>query len=109
MSMPARTSNWLAVVVSALLSALAGCSESAGPTPPPRVTIAIAPSTATVPLGGTITFTSTVSGSSDLAVTWSVLESGCGSITQAGVYTAPTTPPAGLCHVAATSHADAGK
>lgn len=109
MSMARRTSTWPAFVVSALLSALAGCSETPGTTTPPPITIVIAPSTATVPLGGTVTFTSTVSGSSDLAVTWSVLESGCGSVTQGGVYTAPITPPAGLCHVAATSHADASK
>ena len=109
MSTPRRTSTWPALAVSALLSALAGCSESAGPITPPPVTIVVAPSTATVPLGGTVTFTSTISGSSDLSVTWSVLESGCGAIDQTGVYTAPTTPPAGLCHVAATSHADPGK
>lgn len=55
--------------------------------------------------GGTGTFTATVRGSSNTAVSWSVVEPGGGSITQDGVYTAPETP--GTYTVKATSQADA--
>jgi hypothetical protein len=105
-----RTSTWLALVVSVLPSALAACSESPGSrTVPPSVTVVVTPATATVPLGGTITFTATVTGSPDVAVIWSVQEPGCGSVAQDGVYTPPTALPAGACHVLATSHADGSK
>ncbi|GGH12379.1 DUF1800 family protein [Silvibacterium dinghuense] len=46
---------------------------------------------ATAVLGRNTTFTSTVSGTSDTAVTWSL--SGPGTITSAGLYTAPNTMP----------------
>jgi hypothetical protein len=53
----------------------------------------------------TVTFTATVTGSSDRAATWSIQEGAAGgSVTAAGVYTAPAT--AGTYHVVATSHAD---
>ena len=43
-------------------------------------------------------------------MTWSIQEaSGCGSVTQGGIYTAPATVPSGACHVVATSHADTTK
>jgi hypothetical protein len=77
-------------------------------TPAPVVAVTIAPRTASVSTGGSLTFGATVTGTSDTAVTWSVLEtSGCGSVTQAGVYTAPAT--ARTCHVVATSSADPSK
>ncbi len=70
------------------------------------VAVAISPKTATVAAGGTQAFTATVTGTTNTAVTWSVQEtSGCGSVTTAGVYTAPAT--AATCHVVATSVADA--
>jgi len=55
----------------------------------------------TLNTGAIQTFTATVTGSSNAAVTWSALH---GSITSAGVYTAPTT--AGTDIVTATSIAD---
>lgn len=70
------------------------------------VAVAISPKTATVAAGGTQTFTDTVTGTTNTAVTWSVQEtSGCGSVTTAGAYTAPAA--AATCHVVATSVADA--
>ena len=70
------------------------------------IAVTISPKTATVAAGGTQTFTDTVTGTTNTAVTWSVQEtSGCGSITTAGVYTAPAA--AATCHVVATSVADA--
>lgn len=74
-------------------------------TPVVAVAVAVSPKTATVAAGGTQAFTATVTGTSNTAVTWSVQEaSGCGSITTAGVYTAPAA--AATCHVVARSVAD---
>ncbi len=68
------------------------------------VTVTIAPTTATLITGATQSFTATVTGSSNTAVTWSVTETSGGSVTSAGVYTAPAT--GGTYHVVATSVAD---
>lgn len=76
------------------------------PTPAPIV-VGISPVTASVDAGGQVTFAAVVSGTTNTAVTWSVVEAGCGTITAAGVYTAPGA--AGTCHVAAASVADPGK
>lgn len=77
-------------------------------TPTPSVTVAVSPVSTSVTAGGSATFSAVVTGSTDTAVTWSVQETtGCGSITQAGVYTAPAG--VATCHVAATSRADATK
>ncbi len=76
--------------------------------PPPPVEVAITPTSATVPAGGTQAFTATVTGSANTAVTWSVQEGAAGgTITQAGLYTAPAI--AGTYHVVATSQADPTK
>ncbi len=70
----------------------------------PPVAVAISPKTASVVAGGTITFTAAVTNASNTAVAWSVPGTGCGTITQAGVYTAP--PAAAVCYVVATSQQD---
>ena len=72
--------------------------------PPPPVTVTISPRTPSVTAGGTITFTATVANATNTAVTWSVTGTSCGSITSAGVYTAPAA--AGTCSVAAKSVQD---
>jgi O-glycosyl hydrolase len=69
--------------------------------------ISINPTTPTVALGGSQTFTCTVIGAADTSCTWSVTEAGGGSISAGGVYTAPIT--AGTYHVVAASHADPTK
>jgi hypothetical protein len=72
------------------------------------IAISVAPHTASVSAGGTVAFTATVTGTTNTAVSWSVQEtSGCGTVTQAGVYTAPAAPR--TCHVIARSRADASK
>ena len=74
----------------------------------PVVVVAVSPKTTTVVAGASAQFTAIVTGSSDTAVVWSIQESsGCGSVSQAGLYTAP--PAAATCHVVATSHADGTK
>jgi hypothetical protein len=57
--------------------------------------------------GGTATYKAIVIGTANQTVTWSVVETGGGSITNAGEYTAPTT--AGTYHLKATSSADITK
>lgn len=68
------------------------------------VAVSISPRSPSVVAGGTLAFTAAVSGAADTAVTWAVAEASCGSITDAGVYTAPAG--AATCSVLATSHAD---
>ncbi|KAF0221285.1 MAG: hypothetical protein FD174_423 [Geobacteraceae bacterium] len=71
------------------------------------VNVNIDPPSANVPTNGSKTFTATVTGTSNSQVTWSVVETNGGSITSAGVYTAPAT--AGTYHVKAASAADTSK
>ncbi len=67
------------------------------------VIVSVSPTSASVQLGNTQTFTSSVSGTTNTAVTWSVT-SGGGTISPAGVYTAPATMPASsMVTVRATS------
>ncbi len=68
------------------------------------IAVSVSPTSAQVQAGATQTFTASVTGTNNTAVTWSVVESGGGSISAAGVYTAPATP--GTYHVVATSVAD---
>ena len=71
-------------------------------------TITVTPNSATIPAGGQQAFTATVN-NSPIAVTWTVncdstQPGGCGTISAAGVYTAPPTPPpGGVVSVTATS------
>lgn len=74
----------------------------------PTVTISIAPLSATVPAGGTVQFTSTVTSTdNNTAVTWSVngcpVAANCGTVSSTGLYTAPLSPPQEAITVTATS------
>jgi hypothetical protein len=69
--------------------------------PPPTVTVTISPTSDSTNAGATLQFTSTVTGSTNTAVTWSTT---CGSINSGGLYTAPAT--ASTCTVTATSQAN---
>jgi GH18 family chitinase len=74
----------------------------------PSVAVSVAPNTVTVVAGATQSFTATVTGTTNTAVSWSLQESsGCGTVSSAGSYVAPTA--AATCHVVATSIADATK
>jgi uncharacterized cupredoxin-like copper-binding protein len=76
------------------------------PTLPGPVTVTVSPASGAVDGCRTLAFTATVTGATSGAVTWSVQEGAAGgSITSAGVYTAPQT--AGTYHVIATSQASA--
>ena len=71
---------------------------------PSGISVGIYPATSTTTVHGSIPFQSSVTGSADAAVTWSVEEAAGGTITSLGVYTAPANP--GSFHVRATSFAD---
>jgi hypothetical protein len=64
----------------------------------------VSPQSVTVPQGGTQIFTAQVTGTSNSGATFTVQEPNGGTITNTGVYTAPTTP--GTYHVVVTSIAD---
>jgi hypothetical protein len=72
--------------------------------PPPLVTVTVVGPSAVLNTGSSFTLTATVHNASNSAVTWSVVEAGGGSITAAGVYTAPAIP--GTYTVNATSESD---
>lgn len=72
------------------------------------VAVSVSPTSASVRVGNTFQFSSTVTGSTNTAVTWSVSANG-GSISAGGLYTAPATVPSGAVTVTATSAADPTK
>ena len=74
--------------------------------PPAAAAISIDPATATLDACKAQVFTATVTGTTNTAVTWTVVEAGGGTVTN-GIYTAPQT--AGTYHVLATSVADPAK
>jgi uncharacterized protein (UPF0262 family) len=69
-----------------------------------NISVSINPATATVTAGATQTFTASVLGTKNTAVSWRVNEANGGSITSTGVYTAPAM--AGTYRITATSVAD---
>ncbi len=74
----------------------------------PAVAITVSPKTVSLSTSGAQQFIATVTGSANMAATWSVQEGAAGgAVTAAGAYTAPAT--AGTYHVIATSQADATK
>jgi hypothetical protein len=81
-----------------------------GSPPPPAIAVTVDPSAPSTAIGGTISFQASVTGAAagqSTAVTWSVQEAGGGTVTTAGVYTAPAV--SGTYHVLATSVADTSK
>ena len=66
-------------------------------------TVYVYPATSSVVPGGTETFSAIIVGVTDQTVNWSVTGSGNGTITNTGIYTAPTS--AGTYEVKATSAA----
>src|ERR1700722_8826175 len=72
-------------------------SDDAGVDAPPSITLA--PMTVTVLVGTSQQFTATVANLASSTVSWSILED-AGAITEAGVYTSPSTP--GTAHIVAS-------
>jgi len=98
---------------------LAACGGGGGggstTPPPPQITVAIAPNSGTVLLGNTLTFSATVTNTSDTSVSWSVngISGGSpqvGTISPDGLYIAPADlPTGGKVQISATSRADSSK
>jgi hypothetical protein len=91
-----RCACLFALAVAGLI-ALAGCSSSSAPSAT-RVTptangLLIYPASASVPVGAQALFAGYVPSKPDATVTWSVNGSSNGTITSAGVYTAPASVP----------------
>jgi hypothetical protein len=84
-----------------LAAVLSDCGGQRGATnPPPQigVTVTLTPPKATVPANGTQQFDASVTGTSNMAVTWAVSGTGCtaaacGTISSSGLYTAPAAAP----------------
>jgi streptogramin lyase len=95
--MPSTTLVGMAFTIDCSLTSLCGLLSS--------VVVGVTPSPETVQVGATQQFTATVLGTSNSNVTWSLDEGSVGgSVSAAGLYTAPGT--AGTFHVRATSAAD---
>src|SRR5713226_6890750 len=94
-----------------------GCAPGTVSSPPPPLLIGVTmmPASASVVLGNQATFTATVTNTTDTSVSWSVnsIPGGnvsLGTITFAGVYTAPADLPSpATVQITATSHADPTK
>jgi len=77
-----------------------------------KINVTVTPTSAKVNLGATQQFTAQVTGTTVTSVSWSVSGAGCsgaacGTITSAGLYTAPKTAPSpAVVTVKATSNAD---
>jgi hypothetical protein len=103
-----RRSSMLAAICAA---ATAGCAASVagsgGGGTGPTVAVTVKPAYAAVEVNGNVSFAATVTGTTSTSVTWSVVPPGCGSVTQAGIFTAPAAPE--TCQVRATSDAEPGR
>ncbi len=101
-----------ALAAAAFLSlAVWGCGGGSGtstpPPPPSNVAITIFPDSPTVPAGANQQFFATVTGTSNMAVSWSATP---GTITSTGLYTAPAAVPnPPTASVTATAQADTSK
>jgi hypothetical protein len=84
--------------LAALVTLAAACEQAP---PPPTIVVSVAPEVAAVDPGKTQPFVAIVSGIANQSVGWSVKEAGGGTITAAGLYTAPAA--SGTYHVVATS------
>ncbi len=115
---PAAVSVQLVVTITAIAQADTTKTATATvtlnpPTTAPTSPVVVSPPSATLSAGAQQTFTATVTGSS-ANVTWTVTcpaqnQADCGTITQAGVYTAPFfPPPSGSATVTATSNDNTG-
>ena len=112
-----KTTVWMGIVLSALLSACGGGGGTPAPiNPGPTITsVTVTPNPATATIGTTRQFSATVNGtgSFNTAVTWSVTgpsgwTGSIGSISSSGLYETPYPAPATVT-VAATSTQDTTK
>ena len=101
--LPERT---LAAVIIPPSSAIV--SFTVGDTIPVAAAVSLSPSSVNVATGATSQFTASVTGTTNVAVTWSIQEGSTGgTVSSTGLYTASSA--AGTYHVIATSNADNSK
>src|SRR5690348_12318920 len=96
----------IAMILVAVLAGTLALSVLASPAVAQTITLAVAPSNATVNCGATQQFTATVQGTSSTGVKWSA---SAGSITSSGLFTAPSVKSATSVTITATSVADGSK
>ena len=96
--------GWFPLLLIGCLYGCGGSGSTVTPPPTPKVSVSISAPSGTLNAGASRTFTATVTNSSNTGVSWAVVETGGGSITQTGIYTAPSTP--GTYSVKATAKAD---
>ena len=102
-------STILLVAAIAVITACGG-SSSKTPPPPPAITVTVSPATPQLSAAQTQQFTAAVSNTSNTAVTWSIPSGAAGSISAAGLYTAPSSVASQTTiTVTATSAADTSK
>jgi len=94
------------VMIRALVDKLKPAQEAPGP-----ISVNLAPSPATVPVGGTMQFTAAVPGSANRQVTWLIdpPDGTAGTISQSGYYIAPNELPTKAVTITARSVADPAK
>ncbi len=102
---PAGAGTFHVVATSAAVPSASASAAVTVVAPPAPVTVTISPASGAVNSCQSLTFSASVSGTTDTVVTWSVQEGAAGgTIASNGAYTAPAS--AGTYHVVATSHAD---
>lgn len=103
------------VVVTSSTATTAASTDTCGSTDAEAIEVSVSPSSASVAEGGTQSFTATVTNSSNTEVTWKVNNvaggnSTVGTISTAGVYTAPASVPSpATVTVTAVSTADTSR
>ena len=100
----------MGLITSLVLGLGVACGGGGGSSQPPApqvLSVSLSPAGVSLWTGGTQAFQATVTGTSNTAVTWSVVETSGGSVSATGLYTAPGT--AGTYHVKAVSVADGSK
>lgn len=81
-----------AFAVAFLMTSCGGNGASSSPSPQPSISITITPATASALVGTSVRFSGTVTGTTNSAVSYSVVEITGGRVTPDGMYTAPAVP-----------------
>jgi hypothetical protein len=106
---------WLPALACGAVSGLAGCGGSGSDAPAAPITVSVSPSTASVGIGAAQAFTATVANSTNGGVTWQVggVSGGnaiLGTISNAGLYSAPAAVPSpAAVTITAVAAADTSK